>query len=448
MPPRTLFDQAEADHLRKAQPLAARMRPATLAEFAGQQHFLGEGKLLRRLLQADRLGSVLFYGPPGTGKTTLARLLAAESHRRFRQLSAVTSGVKEVREVLTDARDELATGGRRTLLFIDEIHRFNKAQQDALLPDVEDGIVTLVGATTANPFFAVNSALVSRSQIFQFEPLAAGDIKTLLRRAAADPVRGLGRHQVRLHDEALDFLAEVCDGDARRALTALEIGVLSSGQQPVEFTRQLAEESVQRKAVAYDATGDAHYDTISALIKSIRGSDPDAALYWLALMLEAGEDVRFLCRRLIILASEDVGNADPQALPLAVAAMQACEFIGLPECQLTLSQAVTYLACAPKSNAATTAISEARRDVREGRVLPVPVALRDAHYGGAQRLGHGREYQYSHDAEGGVAAQDYLGVDREYYRPVDRGFEAELAQRLERVRQTLRTAKQERAPPR
>jgi len=441
MPPRGLFEQAEADHLRQAQPLAARMRPATLDEFAGQQHFLGEGKLLRRLLKADRLGSVLFYGPPGTGKTTLARLLATESHRRFRQLSAVTSGVKDLREILTDARDELAAGGRRTLLFIDEIHRFNKAQQDALLPDVEEGVVTLVGATTANPFFAVNSALVSRSQIFQFEPLSPADIKTLLRRAAADEPRGLGRHEVRLHDDALDFLAEVCDGDARRALTALEIGVLSSGQRPLEFTRRLAEESVQRKAVAYDPTGDAHYDAISALIKSIRGSDPDAALYWLALMLEAGEDVRFLCRRLIILASEDVGNADPQALPLAVAAMQACEFIGLPECQLTLSQAVTYLACAPKSNAATTAIGEARRDVREGRVLPVPAALRDAHYAGAERLGHGKEYQYSHDVEGGVAAQDYLGVDREYYRPVARGFEAELARRLEILRQTLRSGR-------
>ena len=441
MSSRPLFAQAEADHLRQAQPLAARMRPATLDEFAGQQHFLGDGKLLRRLLKADRLGSVLFYGPPGTGKTTLARLLATESHRRFRQLSAVTSGVKELRELLTDARHELITGGRRTLLFIDEIHRFNKAQQDALLPDVEEGIVTLVGATTANPFFAVNSALVSRSQIFQFEPLSPADIKTLLRRAATDKPRGLGHHEVRLHDDALEFLAEVCDGDARRALTALEIGVLSSGQRPLEFTRQLAEESVQRKAVAYDATGDAHYDTISALIKSIRGSDPDAALYWLALMLEAGEDVRFLCRRLIILASEDVGNADPQALPLAVAAMQACEFIGLPECQLTLSQAVTYLACAPKSNAATTAIGEARRDVRQGRVLPVPVALRDAHYAGAERLGHGKEYQYAHDAEGGVVAQDYLGVDREYYRPVERGFEAELARRLTILRQTLRTAK-------
>ena len=325
--------------------------------------------------------------------------------------------------MLHEAPDRLATGGGKTLLFIDEIHRFNKTQQDALLPDVEDGIVTLVGATTSNPFFAVTSALVSRSQVFQFEPLAIEDIKSLLRRALEDPDRGLGRQEVQVDDEALQFLAEVCDGDARRALMALEIGVLSSDTRPLRFTRQLAEESVQRKAVAYDASGDAHYDSASALIKSIRGSDPDAAIYWLARMLEGGEDVRFLCRRLVILASEDVGNADPQALPLAVAAMQACEFVGLPECQLTLAQAVTYLACAPKSNAATVAIGEARRDMREGRLLPVPVHLRDTHYRGAEQLGHGSDYQYSHNAEHGVAEQDYLGVEREYYRPVDRGAE-------------------------
>ncbi len=439
----SLFDKAEAEHLRQAQPLAARMRPATLAEFVGQQHFLGEGKLLRRLLKADRLGSVIFYGPPGTGKTTLARLLATESRRRFRQLSAVTSGVKDLRQLLDEARTELETGGQRTLLFVDEIHRFNKAQQDALLPDVEEGIVTLVGATTSNPFFAVISALVSRSQIFQFQPLSPDDVKTLLKRALGDKERGLGQHEVHLHDDARDFLAEVCDGDARRALTALEVGVLSSDQRPLEFTRQLAEESVQRKAIDYDATGDAHYDAISALIKSLRGSDPDAALYWLAVMLEAGEDVRFLCRRLVILASEDVGNADPQALCVAVAAMHACEFVGLPECQLTLAQAVTYLACAPKSNASTIAIGEARTDVREGRLLPVPVHLRDAHYSGAKRLGHGAGYEYSHDSADGVAAQDYLGVEREYYRPVDRGFEKELAERLTRIRATLRQAKAE-----
>ncbi|MCL4193481.1 MAG: replication-associated recombination protein A, partial [Thermoguttaceae bacterium] len=342
-----------------------------------------------------------------------------------------------------DARDRLEAEGRKTLLFVDEIHRFNKAQQDVLLPDVEEGIVILVGATTENPFFTINSALVSRSRVFQFHPLSTDDIKNLLRRALADRDRGLGRYEVRMHDDALDFLAEVSDGDARRALSALEIGVLSADVSPIEFTRQLAAESVQRKAIQYDRQGDAHYDSISALIKSVRGSDPDAAIYWLARMLEAGEDVRFLARRLVILASEDVGNADPAALPLAVAAAQACELVGLPECQLNLAQVVTYLACAPKSNAATTAIGEARRDVSEGQLLPVPVHLRDSHYGGAKRLGHGEGYQYAHDAPDAIAAQDYLGVDRDYYRPVDRGFERELAARLEAIRARLRQGRGE-----
>ncbi len=438
----SLFEASEKANRRRAQPLAARMRPATLEEFVGQRHFLGEGKLLRRLLKADRLGSVIFYGPPGTGKTTLARLLAVESKTHFQQQSAVTSGVKELREVLLSARDRLSAQGQRTLLFIDEIHRFNRSQQDVLLPDVEDGIVVLVGATTQNPFFSINSALVSRSQVFQFEPLSEDEIKTLVRRALGDSDRGLGGQDVHLDEEALDFLAKVSDGDARRALAAVEVGVLSSDQRPLRFTRQLAEESVQRKAVEYDATGDAHYDAASALIKSIRGSDPDAALYWLARMLEAGEDVRFLARRIVIAASEDIGNADPHALPLAVAAMQATEFVGLPECQLPLAQAVTYLACAPKSNAATVGIAEARRDVSQGRLLPVPVHLRDRHYAGAKRLGHGQGYEYAHDAEGAVAAQDYLGVDREYYRPVPRGFEQELAGRLKDIRARLREGKQ------
>ncbi len=439
----SLFAQSEAENLRRAQPLAARMRPRRLEEFVGQQHFLGEGKLLWRLLKAQRLQSIIFYGPPGTGKTTLARLLAGETDSRFQQLSAVTSGVKELREVLQAARDEVAAGGSRTLLFIDEIHRFNKAQQDALLPDVEDGVVILVGATTSNPFFAVNSALVSRSRVFEFQPLSPDDVVELIRRALADSENGLGERNVDIDADALEFLAEVCDGDARRALGALEIGVLSSDADPVHFTRQLAEESVQRKAIEYDATGDAHYDAISALIKSIRGSDADAGLYWLARMLEAGEDVRFLCRRLVILASEDVGNADPHALTLAVAAMHACEFVGLPECQMALAQAVTYLACAPKSNASTVAIGEARQDVREGRLLPVPIHLRDGHYAGAKRLGHGEGYNYSHNSAGGVAQQDYLGVEKEYYRPVDRGFEAELAKRLEQIRETLRACRVE-----
>jgi len=439
----SLFEKSEQANLRRAQPLAARMRPRSLDEFVGQHHFLGEGKLLRRLLKADRLGSVLFYGPPGTGKTTLAQLLAAASDRRFAQISAVTSGVKELRQVLEKARDELAAGGVRTLLFIDEIHRFNRAQQDALLPDVEEGIVTLVGATTANPFFAVNQALVSRSQIFQFQPLSPTDIRAVIAHALDDKDRGLGSVKVNMHEGALDFLAEVSDGDARRALNALEIGVRSSDESPIEFTRQLAAESVQRKAISYDRQGDDHYDAASALIKSIRGSDPDASLYWLARMLEGGEDIRFVCRRLVILASEDIGNADPQALPLAVAAHHACEFIGMPECQLTLSQTVTYLACAPKSNAAATAIGAAVKDVQEARLVPVPVHLRDAHYQGASRLGHGEGYEYAHNSADGVVAQDYLGVDREYYQPVDRGFEAEIAQRLVLIRRKLREARGE-----
>ncbi len=442
----SLFDASEAANRRAAQPLAVRMRPASLDEFAGQQHFLGEGKLLRRLLSADRLGSLILYGPPGTGKTTLAHLLADASRSTFVQLSAVTSGVKELREILEKARDRLSADGTKTLLFIDEIHRFNKAQQDVLLPDVEEGIVILVGATTQNPFFSINSALTSRSRVFQFEPLSIDDLKALLLRALADRQRGLGALDVTMHDDALQFLAEVSDGDARRALGALEVGVLSSDEQPIEFTRALAEESVQRKAIEYDGTGDAHYDAISALIKSMRGSDPDAAIYWLARMLDAGEEVRFLARRIVIFASEDIGNADPQALPLAVATMQACEFVGLPECQLNLAHAVTYMACAPKSNASMRALSEAKSDIRSGRVLPVPVALRDSHYASAKRLGHGDGYQYAHDAPDAVAAQDYLGIDRQYYHPADRGYERELARRLETIRATLRKAKPQAEP--
>ena len=326
----------------------------------------------------------------------------------------------------------------RTLLFVDEIHRFNKAQQDVLLHDVEDGVVILVGATTSNPFFAVNSALVSRSQVFEFQPLAEDDIIQLLRRALVDKDRGLGQLETLVDDAALIHLAKVCDGDARRALNAIEVAVLSCSEQPIHITRELVAESVQRKCIEYDGTGEAHYDAASALIKSIRGSDPDAGLYWLARMLEAGEDVRFLTRRLVILASEDVGNADPQALPLAVAGMQACEMVGLPECQFALAQVVTYLACASKSNASTVAIGEARLDVREGRLIPVPVHLRDGHYAGAKQLGHGEGYRYSHDESDGVAAQDYLGVERQYYRPVSRGFEAELVDRLERIRARLK----------
>jgi putative ATPase len=434
-----LFAQSEAENFERVQPLAARMRPASLDEFVGQQHFLGDGKLLWRMLRARRLGSVIFYGPPGTGKTTLARLLAQETNSRFRQLSAVTSGVKDVREILQEARDEVAAGGAPTLLMIDEIHRFNRAQQDALLPDVEEGVVILVGITTANPFFAVNDALVSRSRVFEFQPLSIADIKTIVLRALTDTGRGLGQFSVTIEDDALEYLAKISDGDARRALGALEVAVLSNNDPTgVRLRTSTIADAVQRKAINYDPTGDEHYDAASALIKSIRGSDPDAGIYWLARMLEGGEDVRFLARRLVILASEDVGNADPHALPLAVAAMQACEFVGLPECQLNLAQAVTYLACAPKSNASYLAIREAQADIREGRVLPVPRHLQDSHYPGATRLGHGEGYEYAHEAPDAIAAQDYLGVEHEYYRPAERGFEKELAARLQQIRKQLR----------
>ncbi|TWU56690.1 Replication-associated recombination protein A [Rubripirellula tenax] len=433
---RSLFADAEEDNLKNVQPLAARMRPKRLDEYVGQQHILGEGKLLRRMIDAGRLGSVIFSGPPGTGKTTLAHLLAIETGSHLRTLSAVSSGVKDVREVLAWAGDLIASGGPRPLLFIDEIHRFSKSQQDALLPDVEAGVVSLIGATTSNPYFAVNGALLSRSQLFQLEALSAEDVQGLLRRAISDPDRGLGDCNTDVDEDAIVYLAQACEGDARRALSALEIAVRSSADQTV--TRDVVAESLGSRLGGYDAGGDDHYDLISAMIKSIRGSDADAGIYWLARMLEGGEDIRFLCRRLVILASEDIGNADPQALQVAVSAMQACEFIGLPEAQLTLSQTVAYLALAPKSNAATMAIGNARRDVRENKIVPVPKHLRDAHYGGAADLGHGEGYQYSHDAKGGVAAQDYLGVDRTYYEPVDRGFEAELKIRMETIRAVLR----------
>jgi putative ATPase len=410
------------------------MRPRNVDEFIGQEHFFGPGKLLRRMLQADRISSLILYGPPGTGKTALAHVIAHHTQSRFVALNAVASGVKEVREVLAAARKELETTGTRTILFLDELHRFNKAQQDLLLPDVEEGVITLIGATTQNPFFAIVGPLLSRGQVFTLEPLTRDHIKTLIRRALADRERGLGEIPVTMHDNALEFLAEISDGDARRALTALEIGVLSAETQPVDFTLEVAKDSIQRKIMNFDPTGDTHYDLASAFIKSMRGSDVDAAIYWLARLLESGEDPRFIARRIVILASEDVGNADPQALVVAIAALQAAEFVGLPECQLVLAQAVTYLATAPKSNAVTMAIGNARRDVREGRTLPVPAHLRDGHYQGAKKLGHGEGYQYSHDFEGGWVDQVYLPEDRRYYEPTDRGFEATLRERIEELR--------------
>jgi putative ATPase len=428
-----LFDQHEADNLENAKPLAARMRPRSLDEFVGQEHFLGEGKLLRRMLQADRLSSAIFYGPPGTGKTSLAEVIAHHTQCRFCRLNAAAAGVKELRALLEKAREELATSGERTLLFIDELHRFNRTQQDVLLSDVEDGIVRLIGATTANPFFSLVSPLVSRSQIFEFKPLSQEEVLKLLRSALKDSERGLGRYDVNATEEALNFLAEISDGDARRSLNALEVGVLSVAESGETFDLEVAQESIQKKAVQYG--DDEHYDTASAFIKSMRGSDPDAAIYWLARMLEAGEDPRFLARRIVICASEDVGNADPQALVVANAAAQATEFVGMPECRIPLAQAVTYIATAPKSNAVYKAIDAALSDVRQHRVLPVPVHLQDAHYPGAKRLGHGQGYQYAHNAEEGWVEQDYLGVDRTYYEPVNRGYEAELRKRIEELKQ-------------
>jgi putative ATPase len=430
-----LFGEIHRANASRAQPLAARMRPRSLDEFVGQEHFLGPGKMLRRMLTADRINSLIFYGPPGSGKTALAHVIARHTQCVFRGLNAVAAGTKEVREILEEARAELETTGRRTILFVDELHRFNRAQQDVLLPDVEEGRVILLGATTQNPFFAVNSPLLSRSQIFSFQPLQREQIRLLLERALADKERGLGAVDVQADPAALDFLAEICDGDARRALTALEIGVLSVSARPVHFTLEVAQESIQRKVMDFDPTGDAHYDLASAFIKSMRGSDPDAAVYWLARMLESGEDPRFIARRVIICASEDVGNADPQALVVAAAAVQACEFVGLPECQLALSQAVLYIATAPKSNASTVAISKARDDVRSGRTLAVPTHLRDRSYKGAAKLGHGEGYQYSHNAPDGWVNQEYLPEQRQYYEPTDRGYEATIKARLDDLRQ-------------
>lgn len=437
----SLFEKSEQQNVKKVQPLAARMRPRSLQEFVGQKQLLGSGQLLRRLIEADRIGSVIFFGPPGTGKTTLARILATETRRKFMQLSAVLHGVKDLREVLEQARNDVAAGDSSTLLFIDEIHRFNRSQQDALLDDVENGIVSLIGATTANPFFAVNGALLSRSQIFSFEPLSTDDIKELLSRALTDTEFGLGSLGLSIEPDAIEVLSQISDGDARRVLSVLEIAALSLRGAEKRITAQAIHESCAERSYVYDSTGNEHYDCASALIKSIRGSDPDAGLYWLARMLEGGEDIRFLCRRLVILASEDVGNADPHAMPLAVSCFSACEQIGMPESKYILAQTVTYLACCPKSNASTVAIGQAIEDVKSRRVIPVPKHLRGSGYDGAKQLEHGVGYQYSHNEPDGIAAQDYLGVDCEYYHPVDRGFESELAARLESIREKLRQAR-------
>lgn len=432
--------------LRAVEPLAVRMRPRTLDELAGQKHIVGEGRLLRRMIAADQITSVLLHGPPGTGKTTLAELIAVHSSRVFVRENAADVGVKRVREVCDEAARRLHSGGPRTILFLDEIHRFTRAQQDTLLRDVERGVVTLIGATTENPVFACNSALVSRSTLFRLEQLSEQDVIEVLDRALADRERGFGDLPVSLEPQAQTVWATKCDGDARRALTALEVAVLSelkiAGRgERVVIDRAKAEESIQQKAVVYDGTGDEHYDTISALIKSVRGSDPDAAVYWLARMLEAGEDPRFIVRRLSILASEDIGNADPMAAVLAASAWTIVERIGMPEARITLAQLTTYLALAPKSNASYAAIESALEDVREQRTVPVPIELRDSHNAPAAdgRL-HGHGYQYSHDAPDAITGQSYLGVEKRYYTPVDRGAESHLAERLEQIR-AMRSAR-------
>jgi putative ATPase len=425
----TLWDHAhEADP--RGRPLAARMRPQTVEEVVGQDHLLGPGKLLRRAIEADRLGSVLLFGPPGCGKTSLAEVIARATRRRFERLSGVTGNVATLRGLAEEARQRRRMERVETILFVDEIHRFSKSQQDALLPFVEDGDVTLVGATSHNPFFFVIPPLLSRSQLFELKPLDEAAIVELLRRACASP-RGLAPYQPVVEEEAFAHLARVCEGDGRHALNALEIAVLTTAPNAAGIRRvgrTAAEESVQKKAVRYDGE-DAHYDTISAFIKSVRGSDPDAAVYWLAKMLYAGEDPRFIARRLIILASEDIGNADPRGLSVATAAMQAVEFVGMPEARIVLSQATTYLATAPKSNAAYLAVDEALADVRSGRVLPVPNHLRDGHYAGSAQLGVGG-YQYAHDHPGHFVDQVYLDSDRRYYRPTEQGYEETIARRL------------------
>lgn len=418
-------------------PLAARMRPRALDEYAGQKHILSPGQLLRRAIEADRIQSLIFYGPPGTGKTSLAQIIARQTKGRFERLSGVESNVADMRRVLASAANRLENTGQSTILFIDEIHRFNKSQQDVLLPDVESGVVRLIGATTHNPFFFVNSPLVSRSQIFELRPLTEDDLFELLQRALKDEERGLGHMKIDAREEALRHIARVADGDARKALNSLEIAALTTphgAEGRIVIDLAAAEQSIQKKAVVYDADGDAHYDTISAFIKSMRGSDPDAALYWLAKMIHAGEDPRFISRRIMICAAEDVGLADPMALVLATAAHQAAEFVGWPEARIPLAEAAVYIATAHKSNSAYVAIDAALEDVKTGRTLPVPEHLRDASYRGAKRLGHGQGYEYAHEGEGHFVAQDYLGATRRYYEPTDQGVERKIKERVQHWR--------------
>lgn len=442
-----LFEYMRENRQEKEAPLAARLRPRTLDEVVGQQHIIGKDKLLYRAVMADKISSILFYGPPGTGKTTLARVIANTTSAQFVQLNATVAGKKDMEDVVARAKELQGMYGRKTILFIDEIHRFNKGQQDYLLPFVEDGTLVLIGATTENPYFEVNGALLSRSVIFELYPLSREDIRELIRRAVCDRERGMGAYEAVIDKDAEAFLADVADGDARRALNAVELGILTtprSGDGKIHLTLEAAQECIQKRAVRYDKTGDNHYDTISAFIKSMRGSDPDAAVYYLARMLYAGEDVKFIARRIMICASEDVGNADPQALQVAVAASLAVERVGMPEAQIILAHAAAYVAGAPKSNAAVCAISEAMAEVEASGNLPIPPHLQDAHYKGAAKLGHGLNYKYAHDYPNHYVNQQYLPYEltgREFYRPSGNGYEQKIKEHMRRLKEEAREEK-------
>ena len=440
-----LFDYMRASTQEQESPLASRMRPTTLDEVVGPKHIIGKDKLLYRAIKADQLGSIIFYGPPGTGKTTLAKVIANTTSASFRQINATVAGKKDMEDVVKEAKDALGMYGKKTILFVDEIHRFNKSQQDYLLPYVEDGTLILIGATTENPYFEVNGALLSRSRIFELKALEKEDVKELILRAVRDEKKGMGSYHAVIDDEAADFLADVSGGDARAALNAVELGVLTTERDQadglIHITLEVAQECIQKRAVRYDKDGDNHYDTISAFIKSMRGSDPDAAVYYLARMLYAGEDIKFIARRIMICAAEDVGNADPQALTVAVSAAQAVERIGMPEAQIILSQAVLYVATAPKSNSACNAVFEAMDAVKNQRSMPVPAHLQDSHYGGSAKLGHGIGYKYAHNYPNHYVKQQYLpdGMEGQvFYHPSENGYESKIGEHMRFLRESVR----------
>lgn len=434
-----LFDYMRENTMKNESPLASRLRPSTLDEVVGQQHIIGKDKLLYRAIKADKISSIIFYGPPGTGKTTLAKVIANTTSAEFKQINATVAGKKDMEDVITAAKNNMGMYGKKTILFVDEIHRFNKGQQDYLLPYVEDGTIILIGATTENPYFEVNGALISRSVIFELKPLSKEDIKTLINRAVYDKDKGMGAFNAHIDDDALEFLADISNGDARNALNAVELGILTtkaSADGIIHITLEIAQECIQKRVIKYDKTGDNHYDTVSAFIKSMRGSDPDAAVYYLARMLYAGEDVKFIARRMMICASEDVGNADPQALQVAVSAAQAVERIGMPEARIILAQAVIYIATAPKSNAAIMAIDKAMETVKDQTTAPVPSHLQDAHYKSAGKLGHGIGYKYSHDYPNHYVRQQYLPdtlIGTQFYEPTDMGYEKNIKEHMRRI---------------